>query len=511
MVRPEGEDFLFSHALVREAVYSSLLKTHSAEHHRAAAAWYGKREPVLRARHLDRANDAEAALAYLDAARVHATDLRFNSALELADRGLELSETADAKCDLLCLRGDVLRNLGKTEASINAYESALDLASDDMRQCSSLIGMAEGLRIAEKQELALEALEKAEILATGNQLLPACAHIHYLRGNIYFPMGNIDGCLAEHEKSLSLARKIGSTEAEALSLGGLADAHYLRGHMRSARDQFQACIKVCQEHGYGRIEVANRSMVGWSRIHLLEFTEALEDARAAVEMAREVNYRRAEMVGTMLIGLVELETGNFEQARNCLEQGMEIAKMMGANNFAAQAQFELARLLATQGKITEARDIIGEAVEIVRKVGMTFIGPTVLAVKAALSDHADERHNALAEAEGILDSGCVGHNYFWFPKMVIDIHLKHNNWSEVERQATRLEAYTSEQPLAWADFMIARGRALAAVGRGERNDDLIAEIVRLRDQARQAGLVHALPALESALEAKQSSDSRSRE
>jgi len=499
LVRPEGEGFLFSHALVREAVYSSLLKTYSAEHHRAAAAWYGNREPVLRAKHLDRANDKQAAVAYLDAARIHTADLHFNSALELADRGLELSETADAKCDLLCLRGDVLRILGETDTSIIAYQTALDLASNDMRQCSSLIGMAEGLRITDKQKLALEALEKAEKLATENQLLPECAHIHYLRGNIYFPLGNIDGCLAEHEKSLSLARKIGSTEAEALALGGLGDADYLRGHMRSARDQFQACVNICQQHGYGRIEVPNRSMIGWSRIHLMELSEAREDAWATVEMAREVNHRRAEFLGINLVGLIELELGNYKQARNYLEQALEIARMIGTDNFAANAIYMLARVLSAQGKIAEARDIIQEAEQLLRKVGMTFVGPTVLAVKAALSDDADERQNALAEAEDILDSGCVAHNNMWFPNITLDIHLQHNNWSEVERQATRLEAFTNEQPLAWADFMIARGRALAAWGRGERNDDLVVEITRLHDQANQAGLMHALPALERAL------------
>lgn len=499
LVRPEGDDYLFSHALVREAVYSSLLKSHCAEHHRAAAAWYGKREPVLHAKHLDRANDTQAALAYLDAAKAYVADLRYDSALELSDRGLDLAKTSDTKCDLLCLRGDVLRYVGEIDTSIIAYETALEFAGDDVRQCCSWIGIAEGLRIADNQEPALEALKKAENLATRNQLLPECAHIHYLRGNIYFPLGNIDGCLAEHEKSLGIARNIGLTEAEALSLGGLGDAYYLRGHMRSARDQFHVCIKVCQEHGYGRIEVANRSMVGWSRFHLMEIFEAREDAWATVELGREVNHRRAEQLGIMLAGLVELELGNYDQAQDCLEQGLEIAKLMGTNNLAAQSLHLLARVHAARGRIAEAREHIGESEKLVRKVGMTFIGPAVLAVKAALSDDADERQNALTEAEGILDSGCVAHNYLLCPRISIELHLELKNWSEVERNATRLETYTSKQPLAYPDFMIARGRALAAWGRGERNDGLIAEITRLREQANQAGLIYALPALERAL------------
>ena len=32
------------------------------------------------------------------------------------------------------------------------------------------------------------------------------ARIHFLRGNLHFPRGNIEGCLAEHQKSLELAR-----------------------------------------------------------------------------------------------------------------------------------------------------------------------------------------------------------------------------------------------------------------------------------------------------------------
>jgi len=501
LVRPEGKDFLFSHALVREAVYSSMLKAQSAEFHRAAAEWYGNQEPVLRAKHLDRASDTRAASAYLAAAKVHAADLHFNSALELVDRGIELAQTADTKCDLLCLRGDVLRNLAEADDSILAFETALENAQDDTQRCKSWIGMAEGMRIVDKQETALEVLDKAEASATANQLLNERAHIHYLRGNLYFPMGNIDGCLREHEKSLNLAREIGSTEAEARALSGLGDAYYLRGHMRSAYEQFQACITVCQQHGYGRIEVANRSMVGWTRNHLMEIFEAREDGLAAIEMAREVSHQRAELIGLQLLGLVELETGNFEAALNYTERGTKLARTLGADNFVAHSSMLRASPLIALGEISEARDIIDEAEGLLRKVGMTFIGPAVLGVKAALSEDPNQRKNLLAEAESILESGCVAHNYPYFANISINLHLDLNDWSEVDRQATYLETKTRQQPLTWSDFMIARARALAAFGRGERSDDLMVEITRLQEQASQAGLKSALPGIEQALAA----------
>ena len=44
LVRPEGSGFLFAHALVRDGVYSSLLKGRRASLHRRAAEWYASRD-----------------------------------------------------------------------------------------------------------------------------------------------------------------------------------------------------------------------------------------------------------------------------------------------------------------------------------------------------------------------------------------------------------------------------------------------------------------------------------
>ena len=69
LVRPEGDDLLFAHALIRDAVYDTLLKATRRTLHRRAAAWFEGRDPVLYAEHLDRAEDPAAAAAYLAAAR----------------------------------------------------------------------------------------------------------------------------------------------------------------------------------------------------------------------------------------------------------------------------------------------------------------------------------------------------------------------------------------------------------------------------------------------------------
>ena len=502
LIRQEGDDCLFVHALVQEGVYNSLLTARRRDMHRDAAAWYRNLgDLVLCAEHLGRAADPAAAAAYLDAAKAQTAIFHFETALRLADRGITLAADSSTKCELMCLRGDALRNMGATGESVIAFELALEAATDDVRRCQAWIGMAAGMRIADRQQDALKALGQAEATAVRHGLVSDLVQIHYLRGNVYFPLGNIEGCLAEHQKALGFARQVGSTEGEALALGGLGDAYYLRGHMRTACEQFRACIKLCRDHGYGRIEVANRHMVGYTRVHLMEHAEALEDALETTRMAAVVSHRRAKLLGLMLAGEVELEFGHVVEAQNYAELALELARTLSASNFEAQTLNRLAEANAAQGRLAEARDIVERAVTLVRKVGMTFIGPSVLAIKAALAEDRDESRKALAEAESILNSGCVAHNHFYFAKFAIGHSLAVGDWNEAERYAARLETYTSEQPLPWSGFLIARGRALAAWGRGTRSGDVVAELKRLHELALRHGLKPLAADFERALAA----------
>jgi tetratricopeptide (TPR) repeat protein len=389
---------------------------------------------------------------------------------------------------MLCLRGEALRNLGATTDSIQSFERALESAEDDVRRCHAWVGMAASLRVADQQKAALQLLDQAEAAAIQYNLLSDRVELHYLRGNLYFPLGNIEGCLAEHEKALGFAREAGSTEGEALALGGLGDAYYLRGHMRSACEQFRACIALCQNHGYGRIEVANRHMVGWTRYHLMEHAEALEDALEVIRMATTVSHQRAKLLGLLLAGVVETDFGHFIAAEDYLVRGLELARALSAGNFEAQTLSRLAVLRAAEGKIDQARNFAELAVEAVRRVGTTFIGPYVLATKAALTEDPAERRKVLEESESILDSGCVAHNHFWFAQSAIEQSLKIGDWDAAERFAAKLEAYTREQPLPWSDFLIARGRALAAWGKGIRSEAVLAELTRLHQTTAQHGL-----------------------
>lgn len=69
LMHQEGDELEFAHALFRDAVYQSMVRSERRELHALAAEWFQGRELFLYAEHLAGAEDAGAAAAYLEAAR----------------------------------------------------------------------------------------------------------------------------------------------------------------------------------------------------------------------------------------------------------------------------------------------------------------------------------------------------------------------------------------------------------------------------------------------------------
>ncbi len=99
----------------------------------------------------------------------------------------------------------------------------------------------------------------------------------------------------------------------------------------------------------------------------------------------------------------------------------------------------------------------------------------------------------------MLGAGSVSHNQFFFYPDAMEVSLDAGDWDGAERYAAALEDFARPGPLPWCDFFISRGRALAAFGRGNRDDALKHELQRLNELAEDVGLKKAVAAIEAAL------------
>jgi hypothetical protein len=193
------------------------------------------------------------------------------------------------------------------------------------------------------------------------------------------------------------------------------------------------------------------------------------------------------------------ELGDMSRAPALMERERELIEHLGARAWEPVIGQHLAMLHETEGRHRQAIDELERGVAMARETSVGFQAPRMLGFLAAITDDPVARKDALNEAESMLRTGSLGHNFLGYYRYAMDACLRSGDWDEVERYAAALEDYTHREPLPQSDFFIARGRVLAVYGRGKRDDATVQELKRLRDEAKRVGLKNALPALEQAL------------
>ena len=505
LVRSEGRDHQFAHALIQEAVYSSTLKSRRRELHLRAAQWFGQTELVLRAEHLDRADDPLAIQAYLAAAHQQFERFRYDAALGLVLHGLDragaLNATADMVCALTLLRGDLLREMGRSTESIAAFSAAVALAAQDTpAYCHAWMGVAAGHRITGEFSQAMQALARAQPVAERLVLDEELSRIHHTRGNLHFAQGGVQACEAQHRLALECARRCGSAECEAHALSGLGDAHYAQGRMRTALEQFRQCVRMCAKHGWVRIEIPNRCMVAFCLLFCNRTDEAMQEARRASEDAQRIGVVPNRVFSLVSLGHTYLEAGRYADVEQTCGVVLPLARQAGHRRFEINGLDLLARVRLHQGLGEEALQHAHTAFDLARQTGLGFAGAWLCGLTARAAPSVEERSRALREGEELLKQPSVAHNHLWFYKDAIESCVDVSDWDAVLRYADALENFVSAEPLPWAMLVAERGRALERVARGANRPAALQRLQEVRDSVAVSGANWAFEAIDLALD-----------
>ena len=477
---PPDAVYTFKHALVQDAAYDSLLKTKRQELHAQIAEAIEERfpntketEPEVLAHH------------YTEGGKFQNAVHNWRLAADRANARFATSEAiAHAKKGLV-----IITRLAEDPERIN-------------QELALRINLIVSLRMADRLNEALEELDQAERLAAQSQRILELARIHHLRGNIYFPLGKIEQCLAEQETSLRFARNAHSAEDEARAEGGLCDAYYMRGWMRSSHEHVEHCVDMCRAHDLSAIEIAYLPMRATTHMYALRFTEALKDCKSVSDKAEKLGQPRAEIIALNTRIFILLDQHEFDQAEEASRRATELMERIGARRFIPLCNHGIALARLNRGDHQGALALLETSLKVARETGITFWGPLILGVVAMASSDMGHRYEALREGKALLDLGCVSHNYFWFYRDAIEASLEDERWDLVDSYATALEYYFREQPIAWPSFIVARGRALADVGRGGRSEATRSQIKRLRDEAAGLGMRRELQRLAAVFESQ---------
>ncbi|MFZ5784301.1 MAG: adenylate/guanylate cyclase domain-containing protein [Pseudomonadota bacterium] len=481
----DGAMLMFAHALIQEATYASLLTETARGLHRRAADWLGDGEPELRAQHLDRADDPGAARAYQIAAERLRDAGRLAAALENAERGLALARGDADVVALALLAGRLHLDLGAARAARGHFETALAHATDVVARGEAELGIAEALRIVDDLAGATAALDRAQALAV--DLPPLASRCHYLRGNLLFPMGRVDACMEEHRAALALAERAQSPALVARALGGLADAHYARGEMRSAVEALQRCITAAGRAGTASVEIANRPMAAIAEYFMLRIDSVREMAETARVMARQAHNPRAELIALHALMLAGMESGRPQEALPHIDRARAIVAELGAWRFEGENLIFGAELQALAGNADLAADMAREAVVLCREHAMAYLGPAVLGLAARLVGDAGERDSLLEEGDRLLAAPTLAHNHFFFRRYAIDAELAAGRGEAARRHALALGAFAAREPIPFADLVVRRGMLLSDAAGARLTPEGRAELGELGHVAQRAG------------------------
>ena len=499
MVQPQDDGLLFSHALICEAIYESIPKARRRDFHSRAASWFASRDPALRAEHLDRAGDPSASGAYLEAAKFEAARYRYDTAERLVEKGLAIASQPSERFNLAAFHGDILHDLGEMPRALKAFETALEAASDDAERCRAWIGLAQVKRVTEDIDGALADLTLAEEVTVRDHLTAEEARLRFLRGNLLFPRGDIDGCFREHTRSLELARTAGDGEQEAAALGGLGDAEYVRGRMISAERRLRECVELSRRQGFGRIEAANYTQLAHTMLFFRPMAEALEVAAAAEAGAARIGHIRAQCNASAVAPVALSVTGDWDALERAIAHCRGLVDRLGALRYEQLNAWANGALLLARGQAAEAVDSLRQAVVLAGRSGIAFSGASIHGRLARALADPDERRRELALGEEIIQRGCVAHNQLHFYPEAIEVSLELADWDEADRYASALESFARPEPLPWSSFFARRGHVLAAIGQGRWDDEVAGDIAELLEQAEAFGYSVAEPALREAL------------
>jgi serine/threonine protein kinase/predicted ATPase len=494
LVRDADGGYAFAHALVRDAVYGSLVdERRRSLHARAAEAL--KDDLALAAMHLDRAGSPRAPAAYLDAAQAEIARHELHDANAHLARGVAIATETNDRLALHMAHGGVLVALGESVKALASYESARAAASTAEAIHRAEIGIASALRNVNRYDEALAALARAEEAASRASI--SVAQAQYLRGGVEFARGRVANSQAAHERALALATDAGATELRAQALSGLSDAHYGAGRLVTATRMLEECIAAARAEGLLAVEAANLPMLAIMSVFLNRNARAKQLAREALALALTLSRTRSEAISRGAEALACNARGEHEEARLAVLPAFELTRKLGSVVFEETVFYYLAQAQIGLGALDEARDSADRGLALCRAHGAHFVGAALLATRARLEPDRAVQDQLLAEGEGVLAAGTLSFNRFWFYENAIEVQLARGDASSARSLADALSR--TEEPLPWVESIVLRARALADHVEGRRDDATRKQLRASLENCRAAELFGLAIALEGAL------------
>ncbi len=414
-------EYGFRHALMRDVAYEQIPRAQRADKHRRTAEWIeslGRPEDHAEmlahhwgaaleyARTTGGSTDAfeeRARSAFREAGERSFALHAFRRAAHFYERSLELSEDADAELllhygralgvagderatETLEAAADALMSAGDREAAAEAHafltealhlqgrgeaayahmEQALELVRGAGPSAAKVRVLAESSRVLalgegrDAQALAQEAYDMATALGLVDLAARALANRGIVKTNAF----DLDGAIADFERSIELARSVSSPE-EARARHNLGSATWFRGELVPATAHFAEAVRVGERLGVLQTALASRSVLCGTLYPTGAWPEALALANELIGELHDLGVNYFEYHPRTARARIALARGDDERALTDVMRAVELGREAGDRQVLVPVLSQLAFVTVELDLLDEARAAARELASLV--------------------------------------------------------------------------------------------------------------------------------------------------
>lgn len=395
-------NYLFKHALLRDAAYEMQLQSRLRQMHFLAA------ESLLRlyatdltphyaeiAYHYDQAEARRQAAIWYKLAGERAAKLYANKAADFyLDRALALTPSHHqlTRYQILLNREQVHKLQGERESQADDLE-ALDFLAEALADDSQagIRRRAEvALRRAGYAELASD-FEQAEVFAqTAVQLAAAAQDPHrlasaYVRwGKALWPLGRLAEANEKLVHAHTLSQKENLRRVEASSLRYLGVVADVQGDYDEAIELMQHSLQLYRTLNDQEGITGNLNNIGIIKLKQGDYTQAQNHLEDALRNHREIGYLSGESWALANLGFVSSLQGRYDDANRYYLQALHIFRELGDLWSQGMAYGHLGIAAGSRHNFSQAEKYHQQALTIFRRIGYRQGKGMVLAATGSL-------------------------------------------------------------------------------------------------------------------------------
>jgi eukaryotic-like serine/threonine-protein kinase len=405
---PAEQEYMFRHALVREAAYEMLIDRDRTVGHRLAGEWLermGEQDAMVLAEHFERGGKKAHAATFYHRAAEQALEANDAAAvIERADRALSCGAAGELRGAVLRLKGeayfDLRWDLAEAEACEFGAMQLLPRGSSHWFRAVGGVAITAFHRGRHDRLMAMveELVSPAEPSARASQVVALALAVRML-----LRAGELK--VADRLFATLAALKDEVTH-DPMAFGHLyatlADRALFEGDPAAARAALETSVEHFEQAGHATYLLVRRMSAAMTLVELGQYAGAESELRAVLEQIRHSQHKRLASVVKCRLGLALARRGSLLEAHALAEESVAAFKPHGDRFYESVARGYFALILMEAGLTDAAQTEAEQAVNVCEARSRRCAALGILAHVRLRQGLAREAHQAADEAMRIL-------------------------------------------------------------------------------------------------------------